>query len=168
MDQSVVDLSDQQIDNAEQFLITQRVEQNNLVQPVQEFRIEDAFHLAEHQFIEALRRPFFRGGLESHGGAFLEMPRAEVRGHDQNRVPEIHGIAEAVGELAVFKYLEQNIVDVGVSLLDFVEQDHRVRRAANALCQLAAFFVAHISWRRADQLGHGMFFHVFGHIETHQ
>jgi hypothetical protein len=48
VDQSVVDLADQQINDAEQFLFTQRVEQNNFIQAVQKFRIKHAFHFTEH------------------------------------------------------------------------------------------------------------------------
>ena len=36
-----------------------------------------------------------------------------------------------------------------------------------AFGQLAAFFIAHVSGRRADETGHGVFLHVFGHIDTH-
>ena len=53
-------------------------------------------------------------------------------------------------------------------LLDFVEQDHRIRRAPHALGQLPALFVTHVSRRRADQFRYGMLFHVFGHVETNQ
>src|SRR6266850_649275 len=53
-------------------------------------------------------------------------------------------------------------------LLDFVKENNRVRRAANALSQLTAFFVAHVPWRRADQLRHGMLFHELRHIEAYQ
>src|SRR5690242_17940701 len=41
MDQRVVDLADQQIDDAQEIVVGKRVEENNFVQPVQEFGIED-------------------------------------------------------------------------------------------------------------------------------
>ena len=79
------------------------------------------------------------------------MPRTQVRRHDDDRIPEIHRIAQAVGQLAVFKDLKQDIEDVRMRLLNFVEQDHRIGSAAHALGHLAALFIAHVAWRRADQ-----------------
>ena len=41
----------------------------------------------------------------------------------------------------------------GMRLLDFVEQHHAVRPAADLLGELAAFFVTDVARRRADQAG---------------
>src|SRR5439155_1815561 len=76
--------------------------------------------------------------------------------------------AEAVGQLAVFKYLEQDVVDVRVGLLDFVEQDDRVRVALDALGQLAALFVADVARRRSDELRNRVLLHVLRHVEANQ
>src|SRR5271169_4135762 len=53
-------------------------------------------------------------------------------------------------------------------LLDFIQQDDRVRRPADTLRQLPAFFVAHIPRRGADELRNGVFFHELRHIEAYQ
>ncbi|MNC12095.1 hypothetical protein D3C75_598080 [compost metagenome] len=53
-----------------------------------------------------------------------------------------------------------------MGLLDFVQQHHGVRLAADLLGKLAAFLVAYISRRRSDQTGGGVFLHVFGHIDA--
>ena len=45
---------------------------------------------------------------------------------------------------------QQDVEDVGMCLLDFIEQDDRVGSAADAFGELAALFVSHIAWRRAD------------------
>src|ERR1700747_1422768 len=55
-----------------------------------------------------------------------------------------------------------------MSLFDFVQEDNRIWRPAHAFCELATFFVADIVRRRADELGNGMFFHTFRHIESTQ
>src|SRR5260370_3860169 len=96
------------------------------------------------------------------------MTRPEIGGHDDDGVPEIHGIAEPVRQLTVFKHLQQYIKDVRMGLLDFIEQDHRVRRPADTLRQLPAFFVAHVPRRRANQLRDGMLFHDLRHVEANQ
>src|SRR5271157_5755858 len=96
------------------------------------------------------------------------MARADVRGHDDDGVLEVHRVAQPVGELTVFKHLQQDVEQVRVRLLDFVEQHYRVGRALHALGQLPALFVADISWRRTDQLRDRMFLHEFGHVKAHQ
>ena len=80
-------------------------------------------------------------------GAAFEVPGADIRGHNHDRVLEIHGVAEAVGKLAVFENLEQNVENVGVRLLNLVEQDDRVRRPADAFRELTALLVADVTGR---------------------
>src|SRR5258708_33241465 len=55
-----------------------------------------------------------------------------------------------------------------MSLLDFVQENNRVRRAANAPGQLSAFSRAYVAWRGADELRDGMLFHELRHIEANQ
>ena len=52
-------------------------------------------------------------------------------------------------------------------LFHFVKEHHRVRPAANRFGKLAAFLIAHVSGRCANEPGHGEFLHVFGHINAH-
>src|SRR5579864_4017122 len=96
------------------------------------------------------------------------MPRADVRGHDDDRVLEVDRVAEAIGQLAVFKNLQQDVEHIRMRLFDFVEQDDRVGRTLHAFGELAALFVADVSRRRTDQLRDRMLLHEFGHIETDQ
>src|SRR6202795_2014759 len=100
--------------------------------------------------------------------ASLQVARADVRSHDEDGVLEVHRVAQTVGELAVFKHLQQDVENIRVRLLDFVQQHDRVGRALHTLGQLAALFVAHVSRRRADQLRDRVLLHEFGHVEANQ
>ena len=91
---------------------------------------------------------------------------AEVRGHDDHGVPEVHRAAVAVGEAAVVEQLQQHVEDVAVRLLDLVEQDHGVRAPPHGLGQLAALVVADIAGRRADEARHRVLLHVLGHVDA--
>ena len=55
-----------------------------------------------------------------------------------------------------------------MGLLDFVEQHHRVRPAADLLGELAAFFVADVSRRGADEPAHVVLLHVLAHVDLHE
>ena len=48
-----------------------------------------------------------------------------------------------------------------------VKQHYRVRLAAHRFRQLTSFVISHIAGRRTDQSGHGVFFHILRHINTH-
>ena len=93
---------------------------------------------------------------------------AEVAGHDDDRVAEVHRAALAVGQAAVVQDLQQRVPDVRVRLLDLVEQDHAVRAAADRFGQLAAFFVADVAGRRAEQAADGVPLAVLAHVDAHQ
>src|ERR1700723_2657572 len=97
MHQRLVNLADEQIDNPQQVVIRERIEQNHFVQPVQELRVEDSLHLAHHHVVLAFRSSHVVWRLESEAGLFLQLPRSDVRGHNNDCVAEVHCISEPVG-----------------------------------------------------------------------
>src|SRR6516225_5412480 len=56
-----------------------------------------------------------------------------VRGHDDDRVPEIDLLAKAVSDfaLALFQNLEQEVHDIRMSLFDLIEEHNRVGAPSN-------------------------------------
>ena len=144
-----------------------------------------ALQLAEHDdflhAVEQLRTEVLLGGFHHllaqrgiiGGGGMLgkAQPRplargfgADVGGHDDDGVAEIHGAAQAIGQAAFLEDLQHHVHDIGVGLLDFVEQHDGIRTAADALGELAAFFIAHIARRGADEPRGVELFHVFRHV----
>ena len=90
----------------------------------------------------------------------------DIGGHDDDRVCEVYRASLAVGQTTVIKQLQENVEDVSMSFFDFVQQNHAVRIAAHGFRQSAAFFVSHITRRRADQASHAVSFHEFAHIDA--
>ena len=66
-------------------------------------------------------------------------------------VPEVDRAAVAVGQPPVVEDLQQDVEDLGVRLLDLVEQDHGVRAPPHGFRQLAALLVADVAGRCADE-----------------
>ena len=101
----------------------ERVEDDRLVDPVEELGeeggLEDVLDLAAD--------PLLVAGAGQVGDDLA----AEVGGHDDDRVAEVDGPALAVGQPAVVEDLEQDVEDVAVGLLDLVEEDDRIRPAAD-------------------------------------
>src|SRR5438046_597514 len=52
-----------------------------------------------------------------------------------------------------------------MGLLDFIQKDHRIRPAANALGELPALFVSDVAGRGPDQARNIVLLHVLGHVD---
>ena len=134
----------------------QRVEHDHVVQPVQELRLERVADRGHD------RVPLGRLVAERRVGDELG---PQVRGEDQDGVPEVHRPALAVGQPPVVEHLEQDVEDLRMGLLHLVEQYHGVRPPAHRLGELAAFLVADVAGRGADQPGHRVLLAVLAHVD---
>jgi hypothetical protein len=101
-------------------------------------------------------------------GGLDKQRRADVAGHDDDRVLEVHRAALRVGQAPVVEQLQQDVEHVGVRLLDLVEQHHLVRAAADGLRQLTALLVAHVPRRRPGEPRDGEPLHVLAHVDPHE
>ena len=54
------------------------------------------------------------------------MTGANVRRHDDDGVLEIDRVAQAVGQLAVFKNLQEDVENIRVRFFDFVKEHYRI------------------------------------------
>src|ERR1700756_1513897 len=126
VDERVVHLTHKQIDNAQQVVVAERVEDNDFVQAVEKLRIERPLYFVHHHIFHAFQAGFIDAGQKADGSALLQMARTQVGSHDDDGVAKIHGIAETVRQLAVFKDLQKYIEDIRVRLLDFVQENDRV------------------------------------------
>jgi hypothetical protein len=91
--------------------------------------------------------------------------RAQVRGHDDDRVPEVDPAALGVRQLPVLEDLEQDVEHLGMRLLDLVEKHDRVALAADRLGQLAALVEADIARRCTDESAHVVPLHELAHVD---
>src|SRR5882672_2011733 len=63
-------------------------------------------------------------------------------------------------------YLQQDVENVRVRLLDFVEEQYRVWMLGDCLGKQSALVETDVTGRRADQARHRMPFHVLGYVEA--
>ena len=75
-----------------------------------------------------------------------------VRGHDNDHILEVNSISKTIRKMSIFKDLQQNVKDIRMCFLYFVEQHDRVGRTLDALGKLTALLVADLARRRANQL----------------
>src|SRR5262245_734636 len=135
--------------------LIQGVEDDDVVDAIEELGPEVTAQLVEDALSHGL-------GADVAG----EVLAADVRRHDDDGVLEVDGAALAVGQAPVVEELQEHVEDVGVRLLDLVEEDHGVGAAAHGFRELAALVVADVTRRGTDQSGHGVLFHVLGHVDA--
>ena len=127
--------------------------------------VGDHDQTAEEGLLEDLNAPLglgaeqvgadrLRQGLRrrSRVGVFAELEDrvgADVGGEQDHRVLEVDLAALAILEGPLVEDLEEQFQDVGMGLLDLVEQDDAVRPAADGLGEHASLAVADVAGRRA-------------------
>ncbi|OPZ84662.1 MAG: hypothetical protein BWY75_02657 [bacterium ADurb.Bin425] len=62
--------------------------------------------------------------------------------------------------------MQQDVEDIRMGFLDFIEEHNRIRLATYLLGKLTAFLIANITGRRANQLRSCVVLHKFGHVDT--
>jgi hypothetical protein len=89
-----------------------------------------------------------------------------IGGHDQHDIAEIDRLAVVIGQAAIVHHLQQDVEQIGMGLLDFVEQQHAMRLLVDRIGQQAALIIADIARRRADQAADRVTLHIFRHVEA--
>src|SRR5205085_4617742 len=121
----LVHLLDLQLNDIQELVVLQLIEDDYLVKAVDEFRVERLANSRHDHLFQ-----FFARGvgsrLKAHRPLLLNEARADIRGHDDDRILEINGVTERVRQDAVFKDLKQDIEDIRVSFLNLIEEQDRV------------------------------------------
>ncbi len=89
----------------------------------------------------------------------------DVRRQQDDRVPEVDAAALAVLHRAFVEHLEEQLVDVRMRLLHFVEQHHAVRAPPDRLGENAPLAIAHVSGGRSFERGDGMGLLELAHVD---
>src|SRR5690606_15222017 len=145
------------LDDVADLLLGELMEDDRFVDPVQEFRpeacAEGFHHLMPDLLVTSLAEPD-------------DVLRADVRRHDDDRVLEVHGTPLTVRHAPVVQDLEQDVEDVGMRLLDLIEEQDAVRATTDRLGQLASFVVADIARRCPEQAADRVLLHVLRHVDA--
>ena len=166
LDQALGEFRDLEVHDLHEVGLLQRPEEDDVGNAVQELGLEDALGLLEHLLAHLLRiGEAGRRGGKAHRGLALQELRADVGGHDDDRVPEVDGAPQRIGQPAVLEDLQEELQDIRMGLLHLVKEDDGVGTAADGLGQLAALLVAHVARGRADQPGDSELLHVLRHVD---
>ncbi len=95
------DLFHFQAQNRDEVGLGERAEHNHVVEPVQEFGAEGLLGLVQNPFAHLLVRGLLVRGRKAERALLLDDVRADVRGHQDDGVAEIHHAADVVGQFAL-------------------------------------------------------------------
>ena len=153
-DHALAQVVHEQVRDLGEVLARELLEDHDVVDTVEELGAEQALELAHRTAADLVcRETLLARGAKADTRILGDLAGADVRRHDDHRVAEIDRLALAVRETALLEHLQQDVEDVGVCLLDLIEEHHGVRMPAHGLGELAAFVVAHVSRGATDELG---------------
>src|SRR5258706_5436865 len=114
--QTLLDLAQQDSDDAPHVVAREGVEDDDVVNAIQELRVERSLELILDRALDGLElRRRALGLLEAQMfAAGNDLPAAQVRGHDDDGVLEVDPAARAVREHPVVEHLKQHIAHVRV------------------------------------------------------
>ena len=166
-DQTLAQVVHQQVRDLGEILARELLEHHDVVDAVEQLGAEQALELAHRTATDLTRgKALLAGGAKAHARILRDLAGAHVGRHDDHGVAEIDRLALAIGQAALLQHLQQNVEDIGVRLLDLVEQHDRVRVATNGLGELAALVVTDVTRRATDELGDLELATELGHVEA--
>src|SRR5690606_3381897 len=154
------------VHNSANLLLAERPEHDDLVDAVQELRTQALLEQPEDLLSDVLQRRRIDvtvGDLE----VLLDELGAHVARHDNDGVAEVGYPPLVVGQAAVVKDLQEDVEDLRMGLLDFIEQDDRIGAPPHGLRELAALFVADVSRRCTNESAHRVPLLILAHIDAH-
>src|SRR5262249_50543715 len=150
------------------FILCQWRKHNDLVDSVSEFRRESLFGCLDHLATDLIhiRQRFSAKPERLH--VLFEIIRAEVGSHDHDGVGQIHLLATAISNPTFVKRLEKEVQQVRGRLLDFVQQQNRVRIVSQPLGENAAALAANDAARHPNELlNRDRSVLILGHVDAY-
>ena len=114
----------------------QRTEDDHRVEPVDEFRAEVSFECFHQLLVHFIVRQLLFADLvqlesKAQGGLAADHFGADVGGHDDDGIAEVHFAPLGIREVTLFHDLEEHVERFRMGLFDFVKDHDRVRLAAD-------------------------------------
>ena len=137
------------------------MEDDNLINPVQEFRTKDQLNLIHYVrlhplVISCLILLYIKAQLLWVNNRLCPC----IGCHNDHRIAEIHLPSLGICNVPVIQNLQQDIKYIRMRLLNLIKQNHRIRMAPYLLTKLSAVIMSDISRRRPDHLRHTVLLHI--------
>ncbi len=136
----------------------QRIEIDNGVKPVTEFRREC--------LVDGTRGIILPHRIGKTHGRALQITGTSITGHDNDNISEINRFAILICQTTRIHHLQQNIENVRMGFFNFIKQQHRMGVLINRISKQSALVKTHISGRRTNKPRNRVAFHIFRHVKA--
>ena len=119
------ELQDELVDHACNGGFAQIGKGHNRIEPVAEFRRE---HLLDRFFAS-----IFLGHIAKANALAGHVGCTSIGGHNQHNIAEIDRFAVVIGQSAIIHHLQQDVEQIGMRFLNFVEQQYAMRVLINRI-----------------------------------
>src|SRR3989344_4012427 len=145
------------------------MKETDVVEPVQEFWTEEIFQRIRHLLLRLLVALAMGGrdaAPEAERRHFVDVLRADIRGHDDDAVLEIDRPPLRIRQTTVVEDLQKDVENLRMRLLYLIEEYDGVRPVADELCEASALVIADIAGRAPYHLRDGVLLHVLRHVDA--
>ena len=139
------DILHSQSDDFNYLRLCQRREHYDIIDTIEEFRSKIFLGFVFNLLLDRILNASVR--LDT----IDKITAADVRCHYNYSIFEIYCSALIVCKSAIIQKLQQDVENIRMCFLYFIEQNNAVRLSSHCLSQLTAFIVSDISRRRTDQ-----------------
>lgn len=152
--------------------LIKRLKNQSLSDSGEKFRTKGFFEISQYGMADVFESScdvshtevFF----EPDGGGFSEGCRTDIRSDKDESVFEAYLSTFSVSQHAFIQDLEEDVENIRMGFLDFVEENDGRRVSPDAFGESTAIAVADVAGRRTDHLCDTVFFHEFAHIDTYE
>src|SRR5437762_4158220 len=127
--QSLLHILEQDRDNLGDVLLRQRMEDDYVIESVEELGVKGVLHLFLHLLRDSLEVRFLVGRVEAQSATLGDVASSNVRRHDHDGVLKVDNASVVIGQMSFIQHLQQDVEDIRMRFLDFVEQHYAVRFA---------------------------------------
>ena len=113
------------------------MEDDYVIESVEELGVKGVLHLFLHLLRDSLEVRFLVGRVEAQSATLGDVASSNVRRHDHDGVLKVDNASVVIGQMSFIQHLQQDVEDIRMRLLDFVEQHYAVRFATDCLGQRA-------------------------------
>src|SRR6266498_1684125 len=113
-----------------QQLLRKRIEDDDLIDPVEKLGLEKSLEFIHDALSEVLLfalSPVCNRAFPALKEYILNVSASDIGRHDHNRIPEINGQSMTIRQPSVIEKLEQQAEYLGMGFFDLIEKDHGVR-----------------------------------------
>src|SRR5690625_7888447 len=105
--ESLMEIAEHDMDDLSDLVLREGVGDDDIVDPIQELRVEGPLYLCLDLRLHHLIHPLGRASVESADPALTDIPGPKLRGHDDDRILEVDHSTLVIGQVPLIESMQQ-------------------------------------------------------------